>query len=218
MCGDNSLAMPPPSLHLLWKILINHRGSYTWQAIRIDTLTHILQEGGISLESLQTYKTEGSSSFAKDLSTAIHTSSKGYHYWWIVFFAPSAAAFVSPILKNYFELRTSQSSLSGTSELFQARVASIGPTTYTFLHDELHLEVDVTAQKPSPEDIVACITAYDRRLKFSFWYRPSRQPSSSVITNIINMMINKTIVRSKSTYVQSLSCVTKAKLGEEKII
>jgi uroporphyrinogen-III synthase len=133
-----------------------------------DTLTHILQEGGISLESLQTYKTEGSSSFAKDLSTAIHTSSKGHHSWWIVFFAPSAAAFVSPILKNHFELRTSQSPLSGTSELFQARVAAIGPTTCAFLHDELHLEVDVTAQKPSPEDIVASITAYDRRTNISF--------------------------------------------------
>ena len=42
-----------------------------------DTLTHILQEGGISLEPLQTYKTEGSPSFAKDLSTAVQTSSKG---------------------------------------------------------------------------------------------------------------------------------------------
>jgi uroporphyrinogen-III synthase len=44
-----------------------------------DTLTHILQEGGISLETLQTYKTEGSSSFAKNLSTAIQTSSKGVY-------------------------------------------------------------------------------------------------------------------------------------------
>ena len=59
----------------------------------------------------------------------------------------------------------SQSPLSGTSQLLQARVAAIGPTTYSFLYDELHLEVDVTAQKPSPEDIVASITAYDERSK-----------------------------------------------------
>ena len=46
-----------------------------------DTLTHILQEGGISLEPLQTYKTEGSPSFAEDLSTVIQTSSKGVYYY-----------------------------------------------------------------------------------------------------------------------------------------
>lgn len=42
-----------------------------------DTLSHVLQGGGISLESLQAYSTEGSPSFAKNLSTAIQTSSKG---------------------------------------------------------------------------------------------------------------------------------------------
>lgn len=41
-----------------------------------DTLTRVLQEGGISLEPLQTYKTEGSPSFAEDLSTVIQTSPK----------------------------------------------------------------------------------------------------------------------------------------------
>lgn len=45
-----------------------------------DTLTHILQEGGISLEPLQTYKTEGSPSFSKDLSTVIQTTPKGVYY------------------------------------------------------------------------------------------------------------------------------------------
>ena len=45
-----------------------------------DTLTHILQEGGILLEPLQTYKTEGSPSFTKDLTTVIQTSSKGVYY------------------------------------------------------------------------------------------------------------------------------------------
>ena len=154
-----------------------------------DTLAHILQGGGILSKPLQTYKTEGSSSFAENLSTAIQTSSKGIYfffgsvlffynsflllghpYWWIAFFAPSAAAFVTPILKNHFELRTSQSSLSGDSgRLLQARAVAIGPTTYSFLRDELHLEVDVTAQKPSPEDIVASITAYDKRFKPSSW-------------------------------------------------
>ena len=49
-----------------------------------DTLTNILQEGGISVEPLQTYKTEGSPSFAEDLSTVIQTSSKGV--WFNIFF------------------------------------------------------------------------------------------------------------------------------------
>lgn len=42
-----------------------------------DTLSNILQGSGISLEPLQTYRTEGSPLFAKKLSTAIQTSSQG---------------------------------------------------------------------------------------------------------------------------------------------
>ena len=111
-----------------------------------DSLTHILQGGGILLNPFQTYKTEGSPSFAEKLSTAIQT-------WWIVFFfAPSGAAFVTLILKNHFDLRTLQSSLSGVSRrLLQARAMAIGPTTCSFSHDELYLEVDVTAQRPLSE-------------------------------------------------------------------
>ena len=39
-----------------------------------DTLTHILQGGGISLELLQAYRTEGSPSFANNLTIAIQNS------------------------------------------------------------------------------------------------------------------------------------------------
>ncbi|KAF8153945.1 tetrapyrrole biosynthesis, uroporphyrinogen III synthase [Crassisporium funariophilum] len=126
-----------------------------------DTLPRLLNEGGVELEPIQVYKTEGSTSFASALSAAIASSPKAKDaFWWIVYFAPSAAAFVSPILTNYFELKTveSQQQFPG---LMPAKIAAIGPTTYSFLQDGLRLMVDVTAEKPSPEDIVSSIVEYD---------------------------------------------------------
>ena len=52
-----------------------------------DTLTHILQGGGISLDPSQTYKTEGSPSFAENLSTAIQTSPQGIYFLYFFFFS-----------------------------------------------------------------------------------------------------------------------------------
>lgn len=42
-----------------------------------DTLPQLLNEGGISLQSLQVYETRGSSSFETSLSSALSPSSEG---------------------------------------------------------------------------------------------------------------------------------------------
>lgn len=77
--------------------------------------------------------------------------------WWIVFFAPSAADFVTPILRQHFEIPSSDSSS------FAVRVAAIGPTTHDFLKDKLHMRVDVVAPKPSPDALAASIRAFDEK-------------------------------------------------------
>ncbi len=52
---------------------------------------------------------------------------------------------------------------SGPTTLLPARVAAIGPTTNSFLTDNLHQRVDVVAQKPSSEELVAAIMCFDQR-------------------------------------------------------
>jgi uroporphyrinogen-III synthase len=42
------------------------------------------------------------------------------------------------------------------------KIASIGPTTTIFLREELKLQVDAVASKPTPEELVSSIIAFDR--------------------------------------------------------
>ncbi|PPQ65534.1 hypothetical protein CVT26_000491 [Gymnopilus dilepis] len=145
-----------------------------------DTLPKLLKEGGVELVELQAYKTQGSSLFEKNLEAAFDSvlASPGQTFphsasaflepasWWIVYFAPSAAAFVTPILQKHFILSPAASTLADTSAssskaLSKAKVAAIGPTTNTFLLEELKLQVHAMAPKPTPDDIVRVIKRYD---------------------------------------------------------
>ncbi|KAF4612287.1 hypothetical protein D9613_003655 [Agrocybe pediades] len=133
-----------------------------------DTLPRILNDGGIELETLQVYTTRGSPSFQENLARTLHSMSQGVKHWWIVYFAPSTAAFVTPTLQNHFTFAkdtgkemTRSDTNSPENTLPIAKVAAIGPTTDTYLRGELHLLVDVMAQKPTPEDVVKEITRYD---------------------------------------------------------
>ncbi|KDR73927.1 hypothetical protein GALMADRAFT_250616 [Galerina marginata CBS 339.88] len=128
-----------------------------------DTISRLLSEGGVELESVQVYKTQGSAAFAGSLAGVLASSQiQDRNPWWIVYFAPSAAALVTSILREHFDLEGPTSSLaSSTPKLLQSKVAAIGPTTNAFLQDELGLHVHAMAQKPTPEDVVSVITTYD---------------------------------------------------------
>ncbi|KAF9476896.1 tetrapyrrole biosynthesis, uroporphyrinogen III synthase [Pholiota conissans] len=138
-----------------------------------DTLPRILNEGGISLQPLQVYETQGSTSFEASLLSKL-PSSRGMdnNIWWIVYFAPSAAAFVTAILHKHFDFERSQpptpptttaatATAATASPLRQAKVAAIGPTTSSFLQDDLELRVHAMAQKPTPEDLLSSIIRND---------------------------------------------------------
>ncbi|KAF7327870.1 Uroporphyrinogen-III synthase [Mycena kentingensis (nom. inval.)] len=110
-----------------------------------DTLPDILHAAGLKTAPLQVYETRGSSTFTEDLKRALALPNP---QWWIVFFAPSAAEFVSPFLREHFLLDGSEDA---------AKVAAIGPTTANFLRDQLRLTVDAVAQKPTPEHLLRAI-------------------------------------------------------------
>ncbi|KAJ7034960.1 tetrapyrrole biosynthesis, uroporphyrinogen III synthase [Mycena alexandri] len=131
-----------------------------------DTLPDILHARNIELSPLQVYQTQGSSSFSDDLKLALEPSAhRGIDpaspdIWWIVFFAPSAAEFVTPFIRHHFDLHPVEHAPALAQRT--ARIASIGPTTSVFLRDKLSISVAAQALKPTPDDLLQAISAYDR--------------------------------------------------------
>jgi len=130
-----------------------------------DTLPMILESAGVTLDSLQVYATQGSSMFPHDLSLALeHVKEEGLSWGWIVYFAPSVAEFVMPILRNHFALPAANPSIedcSRLSEYHHVKVAAIGPTTESFLRQTLKLSVAVTARNPKPDDLADGVLQHD---------------------------------------------------------
>ncbi|KAG6377781.1 tetrapyrrole biosynthesis, uroporphyrinogen III synthase [Boletus reticuloceps] len=115
-----------------------------------ETLPGMLAAGGVALDTLEVYGTTGSSTFRDDLQAALErTLVDGEQWGWVVYFAPSAAAFVTPILCDVFQ------------RLDALKVAAIGPTTASFIRDTLKMRVDVVALKPSPDALCHDVVAFD---------------------------------------------------------
>jgi len=65
-----------------------------------------------------------------------------------------------PFLRRHFDLGSVDATT--TSLRRAARVASIGPTTSTFLQERMNIAVEAVAPKPTPEDLLQVIRAYDK--------------------------------------------------------
>ncbi|TFK27260.1 tetrapyrrole biosynthesis, uroporphyrinogen III synthase [Coprinopsis marcescibilis] len=113
-----------------------------------DTVARLLKDGGISFRALQVYETRPLLDFASRLEEAVTVLDQGEKEWWIAYFAPSSAAFVAPIARAYPVLASSH-------------IASIGPVTSKFLQHNLGIAIQVTADKPKPEDLLRAISNYD---------------------------------------------------------
>lgn len=70
----------------------------------------------------------------------------------MVYFAPSAAAFVTPVLREVFCLGEDEPTF---------KVAAIGPTTASFLRERLKMRVDVVSPRPTPDALCSAIVASD---------------------------------------------------------
>ncbi|KAG1767377.1 tetrapyrrole biosynthesis, uroporphyrinogen III synthase [Suillus placidus] len=130
-----------------------------------DTLPRVLESAGVALDPLQVYATQGSSTFPYDLSLAFERVKGERLSWgWIVYFAPSVAEFVTPILRNHFILPAVNSSMEDRSQLSEhhhVKVAAIGPTTEAFLQQTLQLSVAVTARNPKADDLADAVLQQD---------------------------------------------------------
>jgi uroporphyrinogen-III synthase len=67
---------------------------------------------------------------------------------------------VIPVLGNTFRLPAFSSS-KDDQESAAVQFGAIGPTTATFLREQLHFRVDVVSPKPNAEDLAAAIAEYD---------------------------------------------------------
>lgn len=76
-----------------------------------------------------------------------------------MYFAPSSADFVTPVLRERFALPYLQ---ENNTRPYMTRIAAIGPTTSTFLTDILKLRVDAVALKPSPDALVDAVDSVER--------------------------------------------------------
>ncbi|KAI0641004.1 tetrapyrrole biosynthesis uroporphyrinogen III synthase [Trametes meyenii] len=130
-----------------------------------DTLPKILGDGGLELESLQVYATQGSSRFEEELEAALGGGVPDENErWWVVHFAPSAAQAVSRVLSRHFDIPATGEEWVGEAPSIKrrAQVAAIGPTTSSFLRERLHVEVAVIAEKPTPDALSEGIASWDR--------------------------------------------------------
>ncbi|KAF9528794.1 tetrapyrrole biosynthesis, uroporphyrinogen III synthase [Crepidotus variabilis] len=131
-----------------------------------DTITRILSDSSIELQLLQVYETKTSSSFRSNLKRTMEASPGEKIFWWIVFFAPSAAVSVSPILQEYFAFKHNNSSVDRVAteeDKIFAKICAIGPTSKVALQDDLGLMVDAVASKPTPDNVVTAVTDVDRK-------------------------------------------------------
>ncbi|OBZ74927.1 Uroporphyrinogen-III synthase [Grifola frondosa] len=122
-----------------------------------DTLPNILKAGGLELQPLQVYETQGSSTFAQDLKIAIDEIPLGSSRWWIVYFAPSAADFVAPTLRDHFDLPSLDAPPAITSAKDLPRIAAIGLQ----LPPAIKLHIDVTPPKPTADSLASAIAAWE---------------------------------------------------------
>ena len=140
-----------------------------------DTLPRIVREdlGEGCLRELGVYATRGVRDFESTLARALQDESGTFdpfiaamrrdkrteddgEPWWIVFFAPSAAAHVMSALREHFSLagRYDGTVWQADSSLRPARIATIGPTTANYLREEHGLRVEVVADAPNAEALV----------------------------------------------------------------
>jgi len=115
-----------------------------------DTLPTLVQAAGVDLEPLQVYGTQGSPNF----STGVRELFQRHlpldpTQWWIVFFAPSSAEFVLPILREHLAFSPVKGGDDQGGRF--CRVAAIGPTTVTHVEEKCGVKVYAVAGKPSPE-------------------------------------------------------------------
>ncbi|KAK9894976.1 tetrapyrrole biosynthesis, uroporphyrinogen III synthase, partial [Cystobasidium minutum MCA 4210] len=107
---------------------------------RKDTLSSLLKQGNITMHEIEAYETFPSPTFEAD-----YAALEAYgHFEWIVFFSPSGAKLLLPLLPQ----KTVDKS---------PRFAAIGPTTRDYLLSQAGVEVSAMAESPNPDSLITAM-------------------------------------------------------------
>lgn len=113
---------------------------------RKDTLPSSLKQHGIMLQEVQAYETFQSTTFEADYADL----QKHAPFQWIIFFSPSGAKMLLPLLD-----------LNALDHV--PRLAAIGPTTRDYLESQEGVGVTAMSASPTPQSLVKAILAVDGR-------------------------------------------------------
>lgn len=118
-----------------------------------DIIPITLTSHSISVDEMVVYATSESSSFASDIASALESTTTA-SVRWIVIFSPTGG---EALLRALGWLEESSNKFRGTTLQSRADrrtfIASIGPTTRDYMKTTFGLDVDVCAEKPSPEGV-----------------------------------------------------------------
>ncbi|KAI4245783.1 MAG: hypothetical protein L6R40_002311 [Gallowayella cf. fulva] len=156
--GDyNALCSEPDSLHRKtkenkMKPLLFLTGAKHRDIVPI-TLNSAPKDQRIDVETMVVYATSESSSFASEIRNILRATATA-PIRWIVIFSPTGG---ESLLRALGWLEEDSSTVCRVESLSSAHrrtyIASIGPTTRDYMKATFSLDVDVCAEKPSPEGV-----------------------------------------------------------------
>jgi len=136
-----------------------------------DTLPSKINEGSSNIElvPLQVYKTCEDSllrpeiqEYAEKMRSDPAPEPTGVPNIWVVFFAPSSSSYALPHLKKEFQFRFTKPGQEEPEDASKPRAIpiAIGPTTATFLREEVGLHLEIVCKSPDPASLVQAIESY----------------------------------------------------------
>jgi uroporphyrinogen-III synthase len=121
---------------------------------RKDSLPSLLSEQGIEMHEIQAYETYQSPTFEADYSALLDDNSQN-SFEWIIFFSPSGAKLLFPLLSKKHDNKESERTN------VKVKYAAIGPTTRDYLLSKNEVKVHAMANSPTPEALVSAMLAAD---------------------------------------------------------
>ena len=125
-----------------------------------DVIPRVLRAGGIEVQEVVVYRTVERKDFRCDLDIVLEKTADAKIRWIIIFSAAGVEAMLRALGWLDEETRRARKRCDGQER--KTFVASIGPTTRDYMRKKFDFEVDVCAERPSPEGVREGIERFAR--------------------------------------------------------
>ena len=116
-----------------------------------DVIPRILRAEGIGVQELVVYRTVERTVFRYDLDIVLERTADAKIRWIIIFSAAGVEAMLRAL--GWLDEETGRARKHCEGQERKTFVASIGPTTRDYMRKQFDFEVDVCAERPSPEGV-----------------------------------------------------------------